>query len=169
MPSLPEVANFSTTYFILSKVYTDENDIKCLNHGLFARTVDNPLAKARGLPPCTGKQTMVYLLRTARPCKRNILLLSLSKLEGQQCSKDFKELRQKWCTYNREILFYSTPIIFNSTLSSILEIIFPSGQNKDPSQSAHQRRVTMVFTFGYSLYVVRHLPRDATFITDAWN
>ena len=44
-----EIANCSTKYFILSKVYTDVLST-CMG--------DNPLAKARGLSPCTGGQTM---------------------------------------------------------------------------------------------------------------
>ena len=56
---LSEIANFSTKYFILSKVYIDEGGIKHLYHGLSACTEDNPLAKARGLSPRTGGQTIV--------------------------------------------------------------------------------------------------------------
>ena len=59
IPHLPEIANFSTKYFILSKVHTDESGIKYLHHGLSACTGDNPLAKNRGLSPRTGGQTMV--------------------------------------------------------------------------------------------------------------
>ena len=45
--------------FILIKVYTDENGMKYLYHGLSTCTGDNPLAKARGLSPRTGGQTVV--------------------------------------------------------------------------------------------------------------
>ena len=38
---------------------TGEGGIKY--HGLSARTGDNPLARARGLSPCTGGQTVVKL------------------------------------------------------------------------------------------------------------
>ena len=45
------MANFSTKYSILNKVYTDEGGIY---HGLSACKGDNPPAKARGLVPRTG-------------------------------------------------------------------------------------------------------------------
>ena len=56
---LPDVTNFSTKYFLLSKLFTDEGCIKLLYHGLYACTGHNSLAKARGLSPHTGGQTMV--------------------------------------------------------------------------------------------------------------
>ena len=59
MPHLPEIANYSVKKFILSKVYTDEGGVKYLYPDLSACTGDNPLAKARGLSPRTGGQTMV--------------------------------------------------------------------------------------------------------------
>ena len=48
-------ANYSTIYFILSKVYTDEGGIKYLYHGLSAGTIDNPLAKTHGLSHTGGR------------------------------------------------------------------------------------------------------------------
>ena len=42
--------------FPTEKVYTDKGDIKSLYHGLSLCTVDNPLAKACGLSPCTFVQ-----------------------------------------------------------------------------------------------------------------
>ena len=48
-----KITKFSTKYFILSKIYSDEGGINQLCHGI---------AKARGLSPRTGGQTMVYLL-----------------------------------------------------------------------------------------------------------
>ena len=61
IPPLPEIANLSMKYFTLSKVNTDKSDIKQLYmyHGLSTCMGDNPLAKARGLSPRTGRQTMV--------------------------------------------------------------------------------------------------------------
>ena len=41
------------------EIYTDKGRIKKLYHGLSTCTGDNPLAKARGLTPRTGGQTMV--------------------------------------------------------------------------------------------------------------
>ena len=58
IPLLQENANFSMIYFAMGKVCTDKGSIKQLYHGLSACTGDNPLAKARGLSPRTGGQTM---------------------------------------------------------------------------------------------------------------
>ena len=59
IPSLPENSNFSTKYFTMSKVYTDKNGIKKLYHSVSSCKGDNSLAKACGLSPHTGRQTMV--------------------------------------------------------------------------------------------------------------
>ena len=59
IPHMPEIAKFSTKYFILNKVYTYEGGIKQLFHGLYTCTGKNSLAKARGLSPRTGGQTVV--------------------------------------------------------------------------------------------------------------
>ena len=45
----------------MSKVYTGYCGTSEIEHGLCACTVDNPLAKARGLSLRTGAQTMLYL------------------------------------------------------------------------------------------------------------
>ena len=45
----------------MSKIYTGYCGISEIEHGLCACTVDNPLAKARGLSLRTGAQTMLYL------------------------------------------------------------------------------------------------------------
>ena len=45
----------------MCKVYTGCRGTSEIEHGLCACTVDNPLAKARGLSLCTGAQTMLYL------------------------------------------------------------------------------------------------------------
>ena len=52
---------FSTKYSIMCKVYTGYHGTSEIEHGLCACTVDNPLAKARGLSLRTGAQTMLYL------------------------------------------------------------------------------------------------------------
>ena len=46
----------------MCKVYTGYCGASEIEHGLCACTVDNPLAKARGLSLRTGAQTMLYLL-----------------------------------------------------------------------------------------------------------
>ena len=46
----------------MCKVYTGYCGTSEIEHGLCACTVDNPLAKARGLSLRTGAQTMLYLL-----------------------------------------------------------------------------------------------------------
>ena len=45
----------------MSRVYTGYCGISEREHGLCACTVDNPLAKARGLSRRTSAQTMLYL------------------------------------------------------------------------------------------------------------
>ena len=45
----------------MCKVYTGYCATSEIEHGLCACTVDNPLAKARGLSLRTGAQTMLYL------------------------------------------------------------------------------------------------------------
>ena len=45
----------------MCKVYTGYCGTSEIEHGLCACTVDNPLAKARGLSLRTGTQTMLYL------------------------------------------------------------------------------------------------------------
>ena len=52
---------FSTRHFVTCKVYTGHHGTSEIEHGLCACTVDNPLAKARGLSLRTGAQTMLYL------------------------------------------------------------------------------------------------------------
>ena len=61
IPLSPANENFDKKYFAMCKVYTDEDGIKYLYHGLSTCTEDNPLAhlKACGLSPRTGGQTMV--------------------------------------------------------------------------------------------------------------
>ena len=48
----------------LFKVYTGYRGTSEIEHGLCACTVDNPLAKVRGLSLRTGAQTMFYLTCT---------------------------------------------------------------------------------------------------------
>ena len=45
----------------MCKVYTGYHGTSEVGHGFCACTVDNPLAKARGLSLRTGAQTMLYL------------------------------------------------------------------------------------------------------------
>ena len=52
---------FSTRYSVLCKIYTGYHGTSEIEHGLCACTVDNPLAKARGLSLRTGAQTMLCL------------------------------------------------------------------------------------------------------------
>ena len=47
----------------MCKVYTGYCGTSEIEHGLCACTVDNPLAKARGLSLRTGAQPMLYLPR----------------------------------------------------------------------------------------------------------
>ena len=59
---------FSTRYSVMCKVYTGYCGTSEIEHGLCACTVDNPLAKARGLSLRTGAQTMLYLSLVSWPC-----------------------------------------------------------------------------------------------------
>ena len=52
---------FSMRYSVMCKVYTGYHGTGEMEHGLCVCTVDNPLAKARGLSLRTGAQTMLYL------------------------------------------------------------------------------------------------------------
>ena len=52
---------FSTRCSVMFKVYTGYDGSMMIEHGLCACTVDNPLAKARGLSLHTGAQTILYL------------------------------------------------------------------------------------------------------------
>ena len=52
---------FSKRFSVLCKVYTGYCGTSEIEHGLCACTVDNPLAKARGLSLRTGAQPMLYL------------------------------------------------------------------------------------------------------------
>ena len=52
---------FSTRYSVIGKVYTGYCGTSETEPGLCACTVDNILAKARGLSLRTGAQTMLYL------------------------------------------------------------------------------------------------------------
>ena len=52
---------FSARYSVMCKVYTGYCGTSEIEHGLCACTVDNPLAKARGLSLRTSAQTMLYL------------------------------------------------------------------------------------------------------------
>ena len=53
---------FNTRYSVMCKVYTEYHGTSEIEHGLCACTVDNPLAKARGLSLRTGTQTMLSLV-----------------------------------------------------------------------------------------------------------
>ena len=59
--TIPRYPIFSTRYSVMCKVYTGYCGTSEIEHGLCACTVDNPLAKARGLALRTGAQTMLYL------------------------------------------------------------------------------------------------------------
>ena len=59
---------FSTRNSVMCKVYTGYCGTIELEHGLCACTVNNPLAKARGLSLRTGTHTVLYLSLEARSC-----------------------------------------------------------------------------------------------------
>ena len=74
---------FSTRYSVMCNIYIGYCGASEIEHGLCACTVDNPLAKARGLSLRTGEQTMLYLslsIDSFRPQFGLLLLLPLFKL-----------------------------------------------------------------------------------------
>ena len=68
---------FSTRYSVTCKIYTGYHDTSEIEHGLCACTVDNPLAKARGLSLRTGAQTKPG---DYRPYRRTNHALSLNSI-----------------------------------------------------------------------------------------
>ena len=71
---------FSTRYSVMCKVYTSYCGTSEIEHGLCACTVDNPLAKARGLSLRTGAQPMLYLPLNARIILTQMLSKSIQRL-----------------------------------------------------------------------------------------
>ena len=67
---------FSTRYSEMCKVYTCYHGTSEIEHGLFAFSVDNPLAKARGLSLRTGSQAILYLSHTSSFFYINLLSFS---------------------------------------------------------------------------------------------
>ena len=56
----PQIPIYSMRYYVMCKVYTGYYGTSEIEHSLCACTVDNPLAKARGLSLRTGAQTRLY-------------------------------------------------------------------------------------------------------------
>ena len=83
---------FSTRYSVMCKVYTGYCGTSEIDHGLCACTIDNPLAKARGLSLRTSAQTMLYLsLReTVRSCHAQFLAITpISSVRGRKIATYF--------------------------------------------------------------------------------
>ena len=81
----------------MCKVYTGYCGASEIEHGLCTCTVDNPLAKARGLSLRTGAQTMFYLslvLFLASSCENNNTEIQIFHQKGY-----------KFCGYHSEKLF----------------------------------------------------------------
>ena len=64
----------------MCKVYTGYHGTSEIEHGLCACTVDNPLAKARGLSLHTAAQTMLYLSLVVDNSSNNVVHSSSSSL-----------------------------------------------------------------------------------------
>ena len=97
---------FSTRYSVMCKVYTGYCGTSEIEHGLCACTVDNPLAKARGLSLRTGAQPMLYLPLIPSPThhmfsmkKKNI---TAATILSNNSSTDF---RRTWKLIVTVILF----------------------------------------------------------------
>ena len=68
----------------MCKVYTGYHGTSEIEHGLCACTVDNPLAKARGLSLRTGAQTMLYLSRVLDGKDINNNLINYLRTSSQE-------------------------------------------------------------------------------------
>ena len=91
---------FSTRYSVMCKVYTGYCGTSEIEHGLCACTVDNPLAKARGLSLRTGAQPMLYL-----PL-------------GMLCCSDFNNnMRRRW--HQNKPWFSATRLDVRDIMTSI--------------------------------------------------
>ena len=62
----------------MCKVYTGYHGTSEIQHGLCACTVDNPLAKTRGLSLRTGAQTMLYLSLINQSCIWKLVWIRLA-------------------------------------------------------------------------------------------
>ena len=70
----------------MCKVYTGYCGTSEIEHDLCACTVDNPLAKARGLSLRTGAQTMLYLPLITKFCLLINKYLHMYYETGPSCS-----------------------------------------------------------------------------------
>ena len=75
---------FTMRYSVLCKVYTEYHGTNEIEHGLCACTVDNPLAKARGLSLRTGAQTILYLSLVPQSTDTQSLTEILRNVQGLQ-------------------------------------------------------------------------------------
>ena len=89
----------------MRKVYTGYCGTSEIEHGLCACTVDNPLAKVRGLSLRTGAQPMLYLPHV--PVQAKILTSLLSR--------------------NFEILSHETPMFERVKLKRIISLLEKAG------------------------------------------
>ena len=76
---------FGKRYSVLCKVYTGYCGTSEIEHGLCACTVDNPLAKARGLSLRTGAHTMLYL-----PLTLSYVLSNFDKSQSKDLTSSSK-------------------------------------------------------------------------------
>ena len=108
---------FSTRYSVMYKVYTGYYDTSWIEHGLCACTVDNPLAKARGLSLHTGAQTMLYLSHVT--C---FLLYSL--ISAMYKEEKFRQDSQE--PHNVSSSSEMAGLYRRAQLSCVMEVKFPS-------------------------------------------
>ena len=107
---------FSKRYSVLCKVYTGYCGTSEIEHGLCACTVDNPLAKARGLSLRTGAQTMLYLPLVPHSTKRGDYL---SVQAHNPCS--ISHLYTYSLLVRIRLLFELTKLILNFFFSTFSE------------------------------------------------
>ena len=109
---------FSKRYSVLCEVYTGSCDTNEKEHGLCACTVDNPLAKARGLSLRTGAQTMFYLttihkypifsIRYSVMCKVYTGYCGASEIEHSLCACTEAKARGLSLRTGSQTMFYLT-------------------------------------------------------------
>ena len=123
--------NFRMRYSVMCKVYTGYHGTSEIEHGLCARTVDNPLAKARGLSLRTGAQTMLYLslilqrdrwllsLQSDVPCRCSYIPWKKNPTATSTSLSPFKYVHDETCIQNQITLLFGE--IINNIFKTYLE------------------------------------------------
>ena len=121
----------------MCKAYTGYCGTSEIEHGLCACTVDNPLAKARGLSLRTGAQTMLYLSLLANKmgmCKRKLWYLLDRWLTQSQLRMIFSHPLDKNIPFYRCLRFFYLGLLSQPRLWKLSQnvnhcLIYPSHVN----------------------------------------